>query len=181
MPESEQYSADLVVHDLLEVCDHTGLEVFSVLGYSLTAAMAGWLAAASARVAAVVLGGFPLLGSYGAVLRGAEATAAAISQNEEANDALRVDFDSRAVLTFYRELAERTDDALVDLACPILAFWGTNDEVLQSFDTSADFRKDLEDRGVATLPIDGLDHVGAIVGLGGVVEELMNWLEQQYA
>ena len=63
----QQYSGDLLVNDLLAVCDRLGLEAFSVLGYSLTAAIAGWLGSASPRVQALVLGGFPLLGSYEAV------------------------------------------------------------------------------------------------------------------
>jgi len=173
---SHEYSADLLVDDLLAVCDHTGLATFSVLGYSLTAAMAGWLAAASPRVGAVALGGFPLLGSYGAVLHGAQETAAAIARDEDAAAALAEDFDTRTVLTFYGELAECTDDALVDLACPVLAFWGTNDDILQSFDTSANFGKDLADRGITTLTLDGCDHVGAILGLGAVIGEIADWL-----
>jgi pimeloyl-ACP methyl ester carboxylesterase len=178
LTESQEYSADLLVNDLLAICDHTGLESFSVLGYSLTAAITGWLASASARVEAVVLGGFPLLGSYEAVLRRAEKTAAAMSKDEKAAEALRAEFDTRAVLTFYRELAERPDDALVDLACPIFAFWGTNDDILQSLDTTADFGKDLTDRGIATLTLDGCDHAAAILGLGDVIDKLTTWLAQ---
>jgi pimeloyl-ACP methyl ester carboxylesterase len=53
LPESREYSAELLVNDLLAVCDHVGLEMFSVLGYSLTAAIAGWLASASTRVQAL--------------------------------------------------------------------------------------------------------------------------------
>ena len=80
------------------------------------------------------------------------------------------------MLTFYRELAERPDDALVEVACPILAFWGTNDDILQSFDRTADFGTALADRGIATLPLDGRDHVSAILSLGDVVEDIANWL-----
>jgi pimeloyl-ACP methyl ester carboxylesterase len=106
LPDSREYSAELLMNDLLAVCDHVGLEAFSVLGYSFTAAVAGWLASASSRVQAVVLGGFPLLGSYEAVLRGAEERAAEISRDGETAEEAITDFDLRAVLTFYRELAD---------------------------------------------------------------------------
>ena len=177
LPESQQYSGDLLVNDLLAVCDHLGLEAFSVLGYSLTAAIAGWLGSASTRVQALVLGGFPLLGSYEAVLRGAEERATQISHDDEAaGREASTEFDTRAVLTFYRELAERPDDALVEVACPVLAFWGTNDDILQSFDRTTDFGTALADRGIATLPLDGRDHVSAILSLGDVVEDIADWL-----
>jgi pimeloyl-ACP methyl ester carboxylesterase len=176
LPESQEYTADALVQDLLAVCDHVGLERFSVLGYSLTAAIGGWLASASTRVDAAILGGFPLLGSYAAVLQGAEETAAAISRDEQTANALRADFDTRAVLSFYEQLAECPDDALVDVACPVFAFWGADDEILHSFDTAIDFDADLNDRGVATLVLEGRDHVSAILGLGDVIEELADWL-----
>jgi pimeloyl-ACP methyl ester carboxylesterase len=178
LPDSREYSAELLMNDLLAVCDHVGLEAFSVLGYSFTAAVAGWLASASSRVQAVVLGGFPLLGSYEAVLRGAEERAAEISRHGETAEEAITDFDLRAVLTFYRELAERPGDALVDVECPIFAFWGTDDDILQSFDRTADFGTALADRGIATRPLDGRDHVGAILSLGDVVEDIMSWLGQ---
>jgi pimeloyl-ACP methyl ester carboxylesterase len=71
LAETESYSGELLVRDLLAICDGVGLERFSVLGYSLTAAMAAQLARESSRVDAVVAGGFPLLGSYARVQLGA--------------------------------------------------------------------------------------------------------------
>lgn len=179
LDEAEGYSADLLVRDLLAVCDHTGLDTFSVLGYSLTAAMTGWLASASSRVEAIALGGFPLLGSYERVLRRAEHDVAAMSRDTDAADALRADFDARAVLTFYRELAQRPDGALVDVACPMLAFWGTDDELLASFNTRPDYAEALTERGVETLTLDGGDHAGTILGLGAVIEDIADWLERR--
>ena len=89
LPASREYSAELLVNDLLAVCDHAGLETFSILGYSLTAAMAGWLASACPRVETAILGGFPLLGSYQAVLRDAEARAAEMTRDQGAAEAQR--------------------------------------------------------------------------------------------
>jgi alpha/beta hydrolase fold len=171
LTDAEDYSNDLLVTDLLAVCDHVGLDTFLVLGYSLTAAMAAWLARASTRVDAVVAGGFPLLGSYERVLRGAERDAGAVIQT---------DFDVRAVLTFYRELADLPDGALVaDVRCPMLAFWGTADEILWSFNTAPDFGGALSDHDVATQVVDGGDHAGTILGFDDIVEPVVEWLTAQ--
>ena len=49
----------------------------------------------------------------------ARKSAAQISHDDEAaGREASTEFDTRAVLTFYRELAERPDDALVEVACP---------------------------------------------------------------
>jgi pimeloyl-ACP methyl ester carboxylesterase len=172
LAESARYSTDLLVRDLLAVCDHTGLETFSVLGYSLTAAMAAGIASATTRVDAIAVGGFPLLGSYERVLRRAVRDVATMKRD----DTLPADIDERAVLTLYRELAERPDGALVDLACPVLAFWGTDDTLLKSFNTRTDYRSALTERGIETLTLDGCDHAGAILGLGEVIEDIAAWL-----
>ena len=58
LAQTESYSGELLVKDLLAICDAVGLDRFSVLGYSLTAAMAAQLARTSTRVEAVVAGGF---------------------------------------------------------------------------------------------------------------------------
>src|SRR6202035_3835745 len=107
------YDATTIVRDLLTVCDAVGLRRFSVLGYSLTAAMAAWLARSTLRVDAVVAGGFPLLGSYEAVRRGAERDAAGLTAGDAQAASLLEQFDSRAVLSFYRALAELPDGVLV--------------------------------------------------------------------
>ena len=44
------YTADMLSHDLLEACTEAGFERFSVFGYSLTGAVAAWLATVSDRV-----------------------------------------------------------------------------------------------------------------------------------
>jgi pimeloyl-ACP methyl ester carboxylesterase len=175
IPEEQQYSTAMLIADLLAVCDHVGLETFPVLGYSFTAAVAARLALASTRVDAVVAGGFPFFGSYERVLLGAERDTAALS--DEAAAAMRADFDVRAVLTFYRELAALRDGALVaELRCPMLAFWGTDDDILWSFNTAPHFAQALADRGLAVRPIEGRDHAGTILGFGEIVESVCEWL-----
>ena len=96
LPEPAQYDAQMLFDDLLAVCDRVGLGGFSVLGYSLTAAMAASLARASDRVDALVAGGFPLLGSYERVLRRAQRMRRIFPIPL---------FDARAVLAFSRYLA----------------------------------------------------------------------------
>jgi pimeloyl-ACP methyl ester carboxylesterase len=179
LTETQAYDTDLLVADLLAVCDHTGLEVFSVLGYSLTAAMAAWLARESMRVEAVIVGGFPLLGSYESVLRRAEHNAAQLTCDERAAKAQGLEFDPRAVLAFYQALAQLSDGALIaDVKCPVLAFWATNDTLLQSFNMPPDYGRALIDRGVATIELDSGDHLGAILELGTVLEDVTAWVDR---
>jgi pimeloyl-ACP methyl ester carboxylesterase len=177
LPETERYSTDLLVTDLLAICDGVGLDRFAVLGYSLTAAMAAQLARASTRVDAVVAGGFPLLGSYERVQLGAERDAAALTSDVEAAAAMERDFDARAVLAFYRELATLGDGVLVtDVTSPMLAFWGTADDILWSFNTEPDFGQGLTDRGVATHPVVGLDHAATILEFDQILGDVIEWL-----
>jgi pimeloyl-ACP methyl ester carboxylesterase len=177
LAETETYSSELIVRDLLAICDRVGLESFSVLGYSLTAAMAAQLARASSRVRAVVAGGFPLLGSYERVQLGAEHDAAALASDAERAAAMEMDFDIRAALAFYRDLARVDDGALVtDVTCPMFAFWGTADEILCSFNSEPDFGQGLTDRGVATHPVLGLDHARTILEFDKIVGDVIEWL-----
>ena len=175
--EEQSYSGEVFVADLLAICDHVGLHTFAVLGYSLSAAMAAWLARSSPRVEAVVAGGFPLLGSYERVLRGAERDVAALLADDDAAAAIETDFDVRAALSFYRELAGLSDGALVtDIGCPMFAFWGTADEILWSFNVEPDFAHALADRGVATHAIVGGDHAGTILRFDEIVGDVIDWL-----
>ncbi len=177
LAQTESYSGELLVKDLLAICDAVGLDRFSVLGYSLTAAMAAQLARTSTRVEAVVAGGFPLLGSYERVQLGAERDAAALAGNSETAAAIERDFDPRAALAFYRDLAGLDDGALVtDVTCPMFAFWGTADEILWSFNTEPDFGQGLTDRGVATHPVAGLDHAETILQFDAIVGDVIEWL-----
>lgn len=174
------YTGDLLAADLLAVCDELGFDTFSVFGYSLTAAMSAWLASQTSRVNAVIAGGFPLMGAYERVLMGAECEAASLAEDAERADELQRDFDVRAVLSFYRMLATLPDGALVaDLRCPLLAFWGTDDDVLWSFNTVPDLTASLADHGVGSRQLIGRDHVSAIASLGDIIEGLVEWLIAQ--
>jgi len=171
------YTVEMLAADLLAVCDELGFERISVFGYSLTAAMSAWLASQTSRVDAVIAGGFPLMGAYKRVLTGAEREAASLADDVERAEALQRDFDVRAVLSFYQMLARLPDGALVaDVGCPMLAFWGTDDDVLWSFNAVPDLAASLAAHGVDIRQLRGRDHVGAIAGLGEIFEELVEWL-----
>jgi pimeloyl-ACP methyl ester carboxylesterase len=177
---SDGYSADVLATDLLAVCDGAGLDRFSVLGYSLTAAMAAWLARVSARIDAVVVGGFPLLGSYERVLLSAERDADALLADDDAAASIQSDFDVRAALSFYRELAALPDGALVtDVGCPMFAFWGTRDDILWSFNVELDFGEALTNRGIATHALVGGDHVSTILRFDEIAGHVIDWLGGQ--
>jgi hypothetical protein len=90
---------------------------------------------------------------------------------------MAMDFDLRAALAFYRDLACVGDGALVtDVTCPMFAFWGTADEILWSLNTEPDFGQGLTDRGVATHPVVGLDHAGTILQFDRIVGDVIEWL-----
>ena len=177
LQSDETYSGEMLAADLLAVCDQLGFDRFEVLGYSLTAAMGAWLASRSPRVEAVVAGGFPLLGAYERVLRGAEREAASIAEDPRRADAVHREFDIRAVLSFYGMLSTLPDGALVTgVRCPMLTFWGTDDDVLRSFNAVPDLATSLAGYGIASRELIGRDHASAIAGLGDIIEDLVEWL-----
>jgi pimeloyl-ACP methyl ester carboxylesterase len=161
----ENYSLDTSVRDLLAVCDAVGIDEFAVLGYSLSAVVAGWLACTSARVTRAALGGFPLLGSYASVLQSAERDVEQLTGD--------LGFDPRAALDLYRDLAELADGALVDdRRCPMRAFWGSDDTVLQGFDIEPDLADALTARGVEAAVVAGADHVTTLLDTNAIMSAL---------
>ena len=113
---------------------------------------------------------------------GAERDAAALAGNSETAAAIERDFDPRATLAFYRDLAGLDDGALVtDVTCPMFAFWGTADEILWSFNTEPDFGQGLTDRGVATHPVAGLDHAETILQFDAIVGDVIEWPRHPWA
>jgi pimeloyl-ACP methyl ester carboxylesterase len=164
-PPGEEYRLEKSAHELLAVCDALGIGEFSVLGYSLSAVLAGWLACISTRVTRAALGGFPLLGSYAKVLQSAERDVEQLTGDPG--------FDPRAALALYRDLAELADGALVDgRRCPMCAFWGSDDTILQGFDTEPDLADALTARGVEAAVVAGADHVTTLLDTNAIMSTL---------
>jgi len=162
LSSDQDYGMETSAHDLIAVCDALGAAEFAVLGYSLTAVLAGWLACTSSRVTFAVLGGFPLLGSYARVSRAAERDVAQLSTDPG--------FDTRAALALYRDLAELPDGRLIDdRRCPVHVFWGSADTVLQGFDVTAGLEDALTARGVSTSIVDGADHVTTLLDTDAII------------
>jgi pimeloyl-ACP methyl ester carboxylesterase len=177
--DDEGYGADLLVADLLSVTDALGLDRFAVLGYSLSGAVAAWLARGSDRVTAVVAAGFPLLGSYHRLLADVEHKVASGEHDSPGRAALDAEFDSRAALAFYRDLAALSDGALVDdVACPMFSFFGEDDEIINTLGYGVDhLHAGLTQRNVATSVLPGRGHLGALLDPQPALAEITQWLD----
>jgi len=170
---AEAYSATMLLDDLLAVCDAVRFRRFSVLGYSLTAAVAAWLGTLSGRVDAVVAGGFPLLADYGVMLDDVQARTDAAGEGS----AIDLGFDVRAAAAFYDDLARLPAAGLVDaLRCPIFVFWGSDDEVLEQFEGRAHLEAGLAGRGIEHRVLAGTDHAATAFGLERVLPDVVEWL-----
>jgi pimeloyl-ACP methyl ester carboxylesterase len=173
--ESGAYELDDLVEDLVHVCRTIGAERFDVFGYSLTGALAASLACASDRVSSVMAGGFPLLGSYGAVRDDAERLVA----DPQFVAGISGTFDPEAVVAVYRGIAAGQDGHLVDRRrCRMAACWGADDTVLRSFDSSADLAGELTGRGVHVVRMDGLGHDTLLLHLDDVLRMASAWFRQ---
>jgi pimeloyl-ACP methyl ester carboxylesterase len=165
----DDYTVDLLRDDVLATADAAGVDRFSILGYSLSGAVAAWLGTVESRIDRVVAGGFPLLGRYARVLEGARRDAAEVGSADE-------DFDPRAALAFYAHLATLPDGALVDRQRrkPV-AYWGSDDEVIARFGGLTNLEPGLRQRGVRFRVLDGLDHTGALLAF----ETVMPWIVEE--
>jgi pimeloyl-ACP methyl ester carboxylesterase len=151
----DAYTLDALRDDLLAAADAADLDTFIVWGYSLTAAVAAFLATATSRVRALVAGGFPLLGSFSAVVE-------RMDQRPGYPDVPH--FDWAANRAFYGAMAvQPADDLLASLACPRLCYWGTEDENI-TLAMPVDRQRDgLIRAGFAVREFPGLDHITCAV------------------
>jgi len=148
-------------NDLLAAVDAAGMETFFVFGYSLTAALAAYLATTTARVTALVAGGFPLFGSFPAV-------AARAVQQRPGGQPPHLDWEANRGL--YKGLAALpVDDGLAALTCDRLAFWGTDDENFPLVMPVLQQREALLTAGFLVEEFSGLDHQACVFAVELVV------------
>ena len=165
--------------DLIAVLQAVGYERFSVLGYSFTGAFAPWIARLSGRVDAVVSGGFPILGDYAYLYEDIQRRTEAARSDPAAWAYVDSRFDSRAALAFYRELSELPADALVaDLRCPLLAFWGDEDEEIALGGGTQQLASGLDRHGLQHVSFPGHDHEGMLTHIDEAVPSVLAWLDQ---
>ncbi|MFY1634487.1 alpha/beta fold hydrolase [Solwaraspora sp. WMMB335] len=164
------YPIEMEINDLHAVADAVGADQFVLSGYSGTAALAGFLAPSSGRVAGVMVGGFPLLCSYDYWLGCVEGTRMAC---QSAGLHAQAELAWVSVL-LYREWVARDDHtALSRLPGPKILWYGDRDSepgcamhdllggaaVAQRINAATD---DLHRAGFDVLRFDGLDHLGAV-------------------
>ncbi len=158
------YSVDRWVVDVSAALDHLGIDRCAVFGYSFTGAFGPWLAQRlPERIAAVVAGGFPLLGSYAVTADDVRRQLAALEADPATYAAVDCErFDPRAGSEFYDELASLPDDALVDRCpCPLYCFWGEHDtDAVEAVMPSDALSAGLTGRRVPHQVIPGVDHEG---------------------
>ena len=176
------YDAGTVRTDVEAVLDHLGIQQYAALGYSMTGAVAAWLAHDNPRVRAVVCGGFPAASSYARVLphvvenhREAERDGARWAEVTQ-------EYDPDALLAWWRLLDALPPGALVDrvdrVACPVHLFWGDQDEVI---DGLVGLGTAATEAGARDLPghvLPGLDHEGGLEHLDEAVRSLRPWLRE---
>ncbi len=173
------YRVGDMADDLVAVTRAVGFERFSVFGYSFTGAFAPWVARLTGRVDAVVSGGFPIVGTYAYLYPDTLRRVQAAQADPAAWAYLDSRFDYRAALAFYRELSELPEDSLVtNLQCPLLAFWGDEDEEIALGGGTQQLASGLDSRGLQHVSFAGHDHDGMLAHIDDAVPSVLAWFDQ---
>jgi len=182
--ESSRLDADIpyrvsdLAADLVAVVQEVGFGRFVVVGYSFTGAFAPWLAQLTGKVDAVVSGGFPIAGDYAYLYPEIQRQSEAAKADPAAWARVDAAFDNRAALAFYRELSALPADSLVsDLPCPLLAFWGDQDEEMGPGGTEQ-LASGLDRHGLQHISFPGHDHEGMLTHLNAAAPGVLAWLDQ---
>jgi pimeloyl-ACP methyl ester carboxylesterase len=175
----DPYRVGDLADDLIAVMQTVGFDRFFVLGYSFTGAFAPWIAHLTGKVDAVVSGGFPIVGDYAYLHADIQRRTEAAMSDPAAWAYLNSRFDNRAALAFYRELSELPADALVtDLPCPLLAFWGDQDEEIGLAGGTEQLASGLDRHGLQHVSFPGHDHEGMLAHINDAVPKVLAWLDQ---
>ena len=172
------YRVSDLAADLVAVLQEVGFDRFVVAGYSFTGAFAPWLAQLTGKADAVVSGGFPIAGDYAYLYPEIQRQSEAAKADPAAWARVDAAFDNRAALAFYRELSELPADSLVtDLPCPLLAFWGDQDEEMGPGGTEQ-LASGLDRHGLEHVSFPGHDHDGMLTDLNDAAPTVLAWLDQ---
>lgn len=173
------YRVEDMAEDLSAVMRVVGFERFSVLGYSFTGAFAPWIAQLIGNVDAVVSGGFPIVGDYSYLYADIQRRTEEAMSDPAAWAVVDSRFDNRAALAFYRELSELPPDALVaDLQCPLLAFWGDEDEEIALGCGTQQLASGLDRHGLQHVSFPGHDHEGMLAHINDAIPSVLAWFDQ---
>lgn len=170
--------------DLLAVARRAGHPRFLYFGYSFTGAFGPWLALKLREhdaVAAVVSGGFPLLGDYGVTSRNVDTQLAHLEKHPETLVQWEGKFDPRAGAAFYRDLATLAPNSLVnDVPCSLYCFWGDRDsDAVERVMPHSALAAGLSHRGVPWKQLPGYDHEGLMRDVLAAWPSAEEWLLSQ--
>lgn len=173
------YSAATIKSDLEAVLDHVGVGHYVTFGYSMTGTVAAWLAHENPRVRAVVAGGFPIASSYVAVLPYIQANQADAAKDPRRWQAMAQKSDPAAVIAWYRELDSLPPGGLLDaLDCPLYAFWGGDDELIEELAGLNEHRAMMRARRLPFEVVAGRSHEAMLSNINEALPRVRRWLDQ---
>ena len=174
------YDGTGFVADVGRVLDHLEIGSYATFGYSMNGVMAARLAVGSPRVTAVACGGFPLTADLtGMAQRRARGRNAVARQDPDRWAEVVAAYDPEAAVAFWDDIARLPPAALVQVDCPVRAWWGERDTVLSSLLSPDELGRDLAERGVEYNVVPGLDHNGMLDRLDLVLPTIASWLADQ--
>jgi pimeloyl-ACP methyl ester carboxylesterase len=173
------YDGARLVEDVRRVVDHLGIERYATFGYSMNGVMAARLAVDDPRVSAVACGGFPLTADLTGMAERARRRHATARQDPEAWAELDAVHDPEAAVAFWEDVGRLPRAALVEVGCPVRAWWGEHDATLSALLSSDQLGRDLDARGVTYDVVPGLDHSTTLDRLDLVLPTLAAWLAER--
>lgn len=168
------------VADVGGVLDLLGIERYATFGYSMNGVMAARLAVGNPRVVAVACGGFPLTADLSGMGQRARRRNTEARQDPTSWGDLVAAYDPEAAVVFWDDVARLPRAALVDVDCPVWAWWGDHDAVLSSLLAPDELGRNLECRGIQYEVVPRLDHDGMLGRLDLVLPTIVTWFAEQF-
>jgi pimeloyl-ACP methyl ester carboxylesterase len=179
LTDDDPYRVGDMAEDLVAVVQAVGFERFSALGYSFSGAFAAWLPRLTDAVDAVVAGGFPIAGDYTYLHADIHRRTEEARADPDAWAYIDAHFDPRAAIAFYSGLSEVPADGLIaDLSCPLLAFWGDEDEEIELAGGIGELAAGLDRHGLQHVSFRGHDHEGMLSHIGEAVPGVLAWFDR---